>query len=282
MMKTLAYYFLVLFLGFWGTELYRAFFQTSETPLIDAHLSYLRWWKCHYPFDLSLKHLKSLPKYRFYTDLMNRLLNLQRTYGKSPENSFGDLRKALMKQRNFHLKYLSINRTAFLQFFVMGLLVWIMVILSSYSLAWKPPTGLIIIIVVLQTMGLLLYRWLSKVVDHRLFKSYNAMLYQSTQFLCLYQSGLPYQKVLEMSQITKVPFEKELKSELDSMLNRWQKHGQRIEEDIQELIDQIWAALYLTFEQFLQFMALLRLFTLVFFFLSSYFCYLAYLMNSLI
>lgn len=282
-MKTSATYFLLLIILFWAREIYLMFFPNDSAKLIDKHLEFLRWWRPHYPFELSISKWSNLKKYKFYTELVSILLNFQRTYGHCPKICFAHIRDGLFKQKDFDTKLKRINHNGIVQFILVTIIVWFMVAMSIESLSWSPPAELLVLLILLQLVGIIFYKLCSIFMERRVFKGVDARLRVFYTFLCLYKGQLAYQEVIGQSGIkTLENLTKQQKEELANMLERWQKLGQGIEEDILELLAQTWLNLSHGLEQFLQLLGAIRLFTLVFFFLSSYFCFLAYLMNTLI
>ncbi len=282
-MKTSATYFLFLILIYWGREIFLIFLPSNHSKLIDNHLEFLRWWRPQYPFESSLSKWAKLKKYKFYTDLVSILLNFQRTYGYCPKLCFGHIREGLFKHKDFDTKLRRINHSGVLQFILTSIIVWFMVGMSIKTLSWTPSGHLMVFLILLQAIGLIFYRLGALFLENKIFKGFDAKHYAFYTFLCLYKSGLAYQEVLRKSGIKTVEnLTKQEQKEITHMLKRWHKLGQAIEEDILELICQTWINLSHSFEKFLQLLSALRLFTLVFFFLSSYFCFLAYLMNTLI
>ncbi len=222
---------------------------------------------------------KSLPKYKFYTHLIEQLVAVHRSKGVGLKKIFPEIRNHLIRDVQFERKIVSEIISGLLQFMIIFLTTWGFVYLSI-SLVELPPNHIIFFFMfLLQLIGSLLFFLLIHFLKKNIFEQFAKALEEAYLFSVLLEIGVPINEILERSQIQCGLFSQSkmfssLSVRMKNLIKRLKQTGISPLDESKEIIAELWQFQEDEFLQFTKKLQVLKFFILAFFFLPSYFLYL--------
>lgn len=228
-----------------------------------------------------------LPQYKFYTEVIDLLLNLARKLGGNYQDSLLFLREGLQSDRQFEKKLSEIILGCWLQMGVMMVLTWAF-ILGSLSMVEVHVSPMKLLLIFLwQSLGLACLPLLLRYLRHRLFGDIGKiwrMLYvlNSLARIPLARSEvLTLAKVSELKEIRQVNL-KHLVEKLTDICKRSLQMGGNYEEEVSALMHELRFQEKWHFELFEKRLMVIKLGLLSLFFLPSYLAFVFLLLGDLL
>jgi len=240
----------------------------------------LAFSECEAKISLGIKILpKHLPKYKFYTGLIEQLFETNRRFGMGIKKFIPEIRGALIHDLQFEKLIFDEIIGGFLQFMVIALTTWSFVFLSS-SLVFIPLSKtLVISMLILQFSGGALFFVLVKKYQLKTFTKFNKAIEELYLFSGLMDIGLNLNEILLRSGILQgnlVSFKifENLSGRVKKLIARLKETGLSPKDETQEIIKEIWHLQETNFRKFTKKVQVLKFVILAFFFLPAYFLYL--------
>ena len=236
--------------------------------------------ECEARITLGIKIIASfLPKYKFYTNLLEQLLSTHRTQGIGIKKFIPEIRLALICDLQFEKKILDEIISAFLQFLVITATTWSFVFLSK-SLVQIPLNNTVTAgMISLEIVGIFIFNQLVSHFKNKVFEPFSKAIEELYLFSSLLAVGMPINEVLKTSGIMQGGFAshknfKNFDSRFKKLIARMKETGLSPIEETQEIIREIWHLQEVYFLKFTKMVQLLKFVILAFFFLPAYFLYL--------
>ena len=240
----------------------------------------LAFSECEAKIALGIKILPNhLPKYKFYTGLMEQLFETNRRFGMGIKKFIPEIRGALILDLQFEKQIFDEILGGFLQFMVIALTTWSFVFLSS-SLVFIPLSKILVIsMLILQISGGALFFVLVKKYQLKTFTKFNKAIEELYLFSGLMDIGLNLNEILLRSGILQgnlVSFKifENLSDRVKKLIARLKETGVSPKDETQEIIREIWHLQETNFRKFTKKVQVLKFVILAFFFLPAYFLYL--------
>lgn len=236
--------------------------------------------ECEAKISLGIKILPShIPKYKFYTSLLEQLFLAHRTLGIGIKKCFPEIRSALIRDLQFEKKLLDELISGFLQILVIGATTWSFVFLSSHIADIPLSKKTLYAMLALQMGGIFLFLAMVKKLKKKTFFKFSKAIEELYLFRSLIEIGLPLNDILKRSQILTGSFMSfklfmKLSERLKKLVERLKETGMSPRDETQEIILEIWHLQEEKFHQFTKIVQILKFSILVFFFLPAYFLYL--------
>lgn len=236
--------------------------------------------ECEARISLGLKMVSNtLPKYKFYTDLLDQLFELNRKQGIGIKKFIPEIRLALIRDLQFEKKVFDEIVSGFMQFLVIAATTWSFVFLSSKLVEIPLNKGIALMMLVLEIIGSILFFQMIKKVKFKSFSKFSKAVEELYLFTSLIEVGLPLNEVLLRSNIlqgslsSQKTFEN-LSERMRKLISRMKENGLSPKDEAQEIIREIWHLQEVYFQKFTKIVQLLKFSILAFFFLPAYFLYL--------
>ena len=241
----------------------------------------LHWMTC-WPLQGEFKG-----QYKFYTDLVEKVLHYSREYGGHPKKNLLIVKKALLGDVRFEKKINKELKGSYFQYIFLGVITWLFIFGSQQILHSKfvIEKSSIFIILGTQVLGIFLFQIVCKGIKKRDFFFFEQVYGVLFSFLSLIKVELPIGTILEQSSLEKiyerVPSEwRPLVKELTLVIQRWKTLGGEVKSDVYDILEETHFLRDLAFEKFKEKIQFLRLVFLGVFFLTPYLFYLSVLLNS--
>lgn len=235
---------------------------------------------CEAKLSLGQKILAGfLPRYKFYTDLLEQLFVAHRSLGIGIKKFIPEIRLALIRDLQFERKVLDEIISALLQFLVIAATTWSFVFLSK-SLVQIPLDKLTAFFMIfLQVFGATLFFYLVRLLKQRIFAPFSMAIEELYQFSALLEVGLPVNEVVQRSGILQGSLSNHknfinLAARAKKLVARMKEAGLSPKDEAQEIIREIWHLQEVHFQKFTKMVQVLKFTLLAFFFLPAYFLYL--------
>ena len=134
----------------------------------------------------------NLVRYKFYTELLEQLMESHRRLGIGLKKCFPEIRQALMSDLQFEKKIGNEVLGAFLQFAVIAATTWGFVLLSSSLVNIPPYKSLFLLMIVLQVLGMAAFYQLVVVLKDKTFKKFYMAIQELYLFSAFLDVGLPF------------------------------------------------------------------------------------------
>lgn len=236
--------------------------------------------ECEAKISLGIKILPSfLPKYKFYTNLLEQLFESHRRLGIGIKKFIPEIRSGLIRDLQFEKKVFDELTSGFLQFLVIGATTWSFVFLSSSIVQIPLSKSIIFFMLILQLGGIVVFLQLVKKVKSKIFTKFSKAIEELYLFSSLLDVGMPLNEILLRSGILQgnlVSFKifENLSDRLKKLIARLKEIGLSPREETQEIIREIWHLQEENFQKFTKIVQVLKFSVLAFFFLPAYFLYL--------
>ncbi|MBC7429837.1 MAG: hypothetical protein H7336_14580 [Bacteriovorax sp.] len=220
-----------------------------------------------------------LPRYKFYTTLLFDLLQVHRKLGISLKQILPELRLNLIKDLQFENKMISNVIGGNLQFLVITITTWGFIFLSSALAELPLHFESLMIILFIQSAGVLAFNGILSQMKNRIFLKFNQSIERLYLFVSLVEIGLPVGQVLSESKVMEGDLVRHKKfsqiaNRLEALITRWKDNGISPKIESGEVIKELWHIKEVAFLQFLKQLDMLKFMVLAFFFLPAYFLYL--------
>lgn len=236
--------------------------------------------KCEAQISLGAKILPDfLPKYKFYTELLEQLFFFNRNLGIKIKKFFPEIRKGLINDLQFEKKVLDEVMAAILQFLVIALTTWSFVFLSSLIAQISLSKSISLLMILLQIMGIVIFFFILKKIKKNMFVKFNKSIEELYLFNSFLEIGLPINEIISRSKICDgsiVSFKifENLSDRVKKLIIRLKETGLSPRDEVQEIIGEIWHLQGEYFKKFTKIVQILKFSILIFFFLPAYFLYL--------
>lgn len=236
--------------------------------------------ECEALISLGKKILPSfLPKYKFYTNLLELLFETQRRQGIGIKKFMPEIRGALIRDLQFEKKVLDELLGGFLQFLVIAATTWGFVFLSSSLVEIPLSKSIILFMIVLQLSGVAVFFQLVSRVKNKIFTRFSKAIEELYLFSTLLEVGLPINEILSRSGILQgnlanFKIFENLSERMKKLIARLKETGLSPRDEAQEIIFEIWHLQEENFQKFTKMVQVLKFSVLAFFFLPAYFLYL--------
>lgn len=236
--------------------------------------------ECEARITLGIKIIGNfLPRYKFYTSLLEQLLSMHRTQGIGIKKFIPEIRLALIRDLQFEKKILDEIISAFLQFLVITATTWSFVFLSKSLVQIPLDKTITIVMISLELIGSLIFNKLISVLKNKVFAPFSKAIEELYLFSSLLAVGMSINEVLKTSGIMQGSFAahknfKNFDSRFKKLILRMKETGLSPIEETQEIIREIWHLQEVYFLKFTKMVQLLKFVILAFFFLPAYFLYL--------
>ena len=235
----------------------------------------------------------SIPEYKWFSNLVEILLVLQKRSGMSIRSCLKHLRSILIEDVKLERKRFGEILSSLSQFLIISFMT-IFFYVSFIILIENILLETLLVVVFVQLVGGSLFFFLEKRVYKKYFNTIDKILCSMLKFSVLSNANLPNQKILSLS-LDEIPHEAIQKEEglfrdnfslfRDNFLeavNKWKNEGNEIESELQFQISELYDHRDYQKEKFLRFIAALRFSILGVFFLSSYLFLILSLSGSLL
>lgn len=223
-----------------------------------------------------------LPQYKFYTKLVEAVLEYGRNFGAPIAPLLLDLRRGVIKDRQFEGRLAGELRGTLAQFVLVTAITWMFIILCQHMAQVHASVSAKGGVAALQLSGGIVYGLSYYSLRKKLFLHYPRYLSTLMTLQALSQVGVPLGMVLKRArpgELSSAPPLTILHGRLEALIVDWQNLGIPVKERLNELLDEVWFSLEQRFETFLKAAALLKFACLALFFLSSYLLYLYFLFS---
>ena len=157
---------------------------------------------CEAKISLGLKILPNyLPRYKFYTDLLEHLFEAHRKMGIGIKKFIPEIRGALVRDLQFEKKVLSEFFGGLLQFLVVSTTTWSFVFLSSSLVEIPLDKKIIVLMALLQIIGVATFYFGLRLIKQKFFTKFSRSIEELYLFTSLLEVGLPLNEILERSGI---------------------------------------------------------------------------------
>lgn len=220
-----------------------------------------------------------LPKYNFYTDLLEQLFESHRRLGIGIKKFIPEIRLALIRDLQFEKKILDEILSGVMQFLVIAATTWCFVFLSKSLVEITLDTATILLMLTLQLLGAVLFFYLVSILKTKVFTPFSKAIEELYLFSALLDVGLPLNEVLQRSAILQGSLTshknfEQLALRLKKLVARMRESGLSPKDEVQEIIREIWHLQEVHFLKFTKMVQGLKFSILAFFFLPAYFLYL--------
>ena len=222
----------------------------------------------------------SLPQFKFYTNLLIKLLKANRQEGISIRKLIPELRIGVQRDIQFEKKVSKVVIGGNFQFLVITLATWGFVFFSQQLVEIKLDFKLGLCMVALQILGFVLLNFLTSYLKKVKFMPYSSAFEELYLFKALVEVRMQIKTILLESRIMNgalvtLKLFDSLSRRIIYSVERWKASGISPKEESEELIKELW---YSQEEQFLDFIKkieILKFVMMALLFLPAYFLYLA-------
>lgn len=280
------YFVLILSLIYWIEQPYlflpnSLIIRKNPADELEAWLKQFNWGNRQ-----DLKDPGRLPTYKFYTEVVEVLLQLARKMGGSYQDSILFLREGLQSDKQFEKKIKEASLGMYLQMAMMMVLTWAFIFGALGLVDVKVKTLHLILIFAWQTIGLSAL----PLIMNRLRLKYFGDIGKLWKILFVLKSlmrvplsrteVLTFAGVQELAQIKQKSLV-ELTGKLKEMCQKILKQGASYEEDLKYLMEELRFLEKWHFELFEKRLTVIKLVLLSVFFLPSYLAFIFLLLGDL-
>ncbi len=219
-----------------------------------------------------------IPKYKFYTSLLIKLLKINREYGSPLKVPLEDMRKEVIKDSKFERKLGNDKNGAIFQFIFVSAVTWMFVYITEMMLSMRVSRAVLWGIFSLQAIGFGLFFIYYSKIKERIFGPFGNYFLSLYQFKSLMAVGVPIQKSLKTSSIKDLYEIKDkrfdyVNSRILLIIEKVQRQGLSISSDLSELLDEVWFIKEQSFESFIKRSIGVKFAVMALFFVTGYFIY---------
>ena len=230
---------------------------------------------------------EKIPFYPFFSDLVQLVLKASRRSGFPPKACLREIKKAFVDEQKFKQNLRALNRESYLQFALLIMLTWVMILFTEYMELAKVGIFFKGIIFFLQLICLILYRSLFPVIERRKLEFTQVFIKKIMTFQIAIQTHTPLQQALEQANFKSL-FDKSgsnytvVLEKLSAILSLFQQRGGNLLEELALIQEELWDIYSLNLVELEKACKILRFFLIFCFLIPGYFCYLFALIFSLI
>lgn len=286
MLLVLVYLVLILGLVFWLQS--PSLMATNSLKINKRPAEILEEYLKNFSFgnrgDLGQK--VSLPKYKFYTEVVELLLSLARRMGGNYQDSLMFLREGLKGDRQFEKKLRESLMGIWAQMLLMMLLTWTFIFTALSLTDIKVPAGKLFLILLWQSIGLSMLPFLLKYFRHKFFADIGKLWKMLYVLNSLSRVPLSRSEIFTMAGIQDLKHikQKNLSHLVDKLIDTCQKamkNGGSYSEEVLGLMEELRFQEKWHFELFEKRLTLIKLGLLALFFLPSYLVFIFLILGSL-
>lgn len=221
----------------------------------------------------------AMTRYKFYTDLLEQLLQAHRRLGIGIKKFIPEIRQAIIRDLQFEKKISNECIGAFLQFLVIAATTWSFVLVSSSLVKIPPNKSIMLSMIMLEALGVFAFYQLLTLIKKLTFQKFGHAISEVYLFSTLMEVGLPLNEILTRSQILQGSLMEQkqfspLALRTKKLIDRLKETGLSPKEESLEIIGGLWHLQEETFQKFTKKVQVLKFGILAFFFLPAYFLYL--------
>jgi hypothetical protein len=286
MIAKLSYFFLVGLLAHWVMKPSK---RMSKLLILRASpgVELEQWLKrFHWGQKGQLASKISLPRYKFYSEVIDKLLELARQMGGNYQEALLFLREGLLADLQFEKKLKESQRAVWLQMLLMLLLTWIFIICALNMVQISPPMVALVLIASWQGIGLILLPLILRWLRERLFGDIGKLWKMLYILSSLYRLPLARSAIFGLAEIKNLREIQQknllhLVQKLADVCERALKQGSSYEVEVKMLMDELRFQEKWHFELLEKRLSALKLGLLSVFFLPSYLAFIFVLMKDL-
>jgi hypothetical protein len=248
---------------------------------LEAWLKNFNWDK-----QQGLKTTGRLPIYKFYSEVVEVLLNLARRVGGNYQESLLFLREGLQSDRQFEKKIKEATLGMWLQMLLMMGLTWIFIFGALHLVEVNIKTSRLVLIFLWECIGLSFLPFILKVLRKKYFKDIGLLWKMLFILKSLSRVPLSRSEVLTMAGVQELKNIKQkslesLCAKLRETCQKALKVGASYEEEVQYLMEELRFQEKWHFELFEKRLTVIKLMLLSVFFLPSYLAFIFLLLGDL-
>ncbi|MBF0314711.1 MAG: hypothetical protein HQK50_05795 [Oligoflexia bacterium] len=230
----------------------------------------------------------SLPQYKFYTELLVKILNHRQTLGSLMRESLRSLKDGLIEDTRFEKSLQGLELSSNLQFLFIALMSWIFILLFARSTKTMMPEPLLtpsltLLLLFWQGGGYLLYLKLQSHIKQKLFAPFSHYFYLFYNFRAMERANFSWAHITSelQEEIAMLTQKEQANSDFTNSRDRLyqimelgQVVGGELTRLLDEAIDDLW---FLQKERFRRFMGsckVLKMLITTIFFILPYFYFL--------
>lgn len=220
------------------------------------------------------------PDYKFFTKVLQKGMELSRTYGAPNDKLICDLRHGLTKDKHFSEKVLMELKDGLSQCLIITVMTWGFSLLCWQMAKIQVGLGVKMYMVGSHLLGPLTLYSIFLLARRSYFLVFGDYFLGIYQLRSLIELGLPLTECFKESEVKTLILQKKDKScehirqQLTVILNNLHESGEEVTESLNELIQDIWYLHERQFTKFHKFFTFMKFLTIVVFYLSTYFVFL--------
>lgn len=225
-----------------------------------------------------------LAQYKFFTEVIGILLKSSKSYGTKIGVFLPEIKKALINDIRFEKKIRSEFYGGLFQMFLVLSFGVIFTLSLEFQLSKPLSLGDYTLAITLSCLGFFLYLLSFVLVKEFIFKGVETYLMVLYRVKVLIYAKIPLSSVQSEAEVSSLSGDKALaplKQRLYLILENIKEMGRVDEADVNMLLEEMWFVADLKFEKFIKYLSGLKLFIIVFFFLSSFLIILVQSLESL-
>ncbi len=225
-------------------------------------------------------------KYKFYSELMERLLGLSRRYGASTSKLLKELRFGIAKDLRFEKKIRKIIFEGIYQFFLISLVTWMFIWQTKKWVDSFENTQVEFIIGLMQVVGVIVYLVLVFIQKSNQFSIFNSYLGSVLTWRSLVRVGLGIQEIIQVAQIesnlkVKKSKFKFINNQMERSISLWKSHGKSPENELIKITDDLWFIHESILEIFCKRVEFIKFIVLAIFYLGAYLVFIFSLIGAM-
>lgn len=210
----------------------------------------------------------NLGPYKFYTALIEKIIVLTRSFGADGRKMIRELRGHIYRDQRFEKQIREAFAQGILQIILAIALIWVFAFCMKIFLQDKAPLLPRSFIIALQFFSLSGYVFALKQTKKIFFKGLGEKIESLISLKSLHQIGLPLERALAQSQVIKswqhaLPRSPKLHQRLWKVIERHQRQGNAMTQELNYLLEELWAHQEQIFERLQKAEAILRFLALI-------------------
>jgi len=234
------------------------------------------------PLDATLsliqgnEHKLNGKQYKFYTELVLKLLQHRREYGAPVKEQIYLIKKIMLKDYQNERVLNKIKYRSWIQFVMISLLTWFFLFTATLQLEIPLDNHVLFIVLFLQILGVVTFNFGNRVWKRRVFLVTDLYVEVLYSMQALIKAGLSINKVESEVRISRLFLKGnnsflDINQDLYLALEDWKKNGRPISSFINETIEEVWFRYEQKVESFNKGLEVLKFVCLSVFFLGGYF-----------
>jgi len=223
--------------------------------------------------SLTVGNTKIIPKYKFFSEIVQSLLQYKIKYGVNPHQAVREIRKASVTERSQFLKVKQLIYGGYYQYFFLASFIWFYFYHFKLTLGASGPTNTMYFIFIWQLLGLASLSALGYFIHKKLFSPFYYFFYSAYMLRALLQISRPVSEVLCSAKLHHLDKYKEFKSQKERiylLIQELKLRGQIPMDEWDYLIQELWDHFELNLIKFNKQLQILKLISLTVFILPSF------------